>query len=60
MALVLGRKINEAIIIHVRGVEIIVRPVQASSGRVRLAFEAPPEVSIRREEVPAERQAVKA
>ncbi len=46
--LVLSRKSNERLII---GENIVVTIVRVSGGQVRLGIEAPPEVSIRREEL---------
>ncbi len=47
--LVLTRKSGESVYIG-RGIEVTVLAVQG--GRVKLGFAAPPEVSIRREEIP--------
>lgn len=46
--LVLGRKQNERLIIDGK---IVVTVVRASNGSVRLGIEAPPEVSVQREEI---------
>jgi carbon storage regulator len=48
--LVLSRKIGEQLVIDNR---IIVRVVQINGNRVRLGIEAPQDVNIRREELPA-------
>jgi carbon storage regulator len=48
LMLVLSRKINESIIIA-GGIKVTV--VKIDGNKVRLAFEAPPEVSILREEL---------
>lgn len=48
MALVLSRKLEEAVIIDGR---IVVRIARVDRGRVRLAITAPQEVSVHREEV---------
>jgi carbon storage regulator len=46
--LVLGRKQNERLIIDGK---IVVTVVRASNGMVRLGIEAPPEISVQREEI---------
>lgn len=46
--LVLSRKQNEQIVI---GDNIVVKVVDIRGGRIRLGIDAPPEVSIRREEL---------
>ena len=46
--LVLGRKEHERLIIDG---QIVVTVVKASNGTVRLGIEAPPHISIRREEI---------
>jgi carbon storage regulator len=49
--LVLSRKVGERIILNNR---IIVRVVAITGNRVRLGIEAPPDVKVRRKELPAE------
>ena len=49
--LVLSRKVGEQIILDNR---IVVRVVAIVGNRIRLGIEAPPDVKIRREELPAE------
>lgn len=49
--LVLSRKQNEQIVI---GDNIVVKVVDIRGGRIRLGIDAPPEVSIRREELAVE------
>jgi carbon storage regulator len=46
--LVLGRKMNERLIIDGN---IVVTVVRASNGTVRLGIEAPPNISVQREEI---------
>lgn len=46
--LVLSRKLNEAVVI---GDGILVRVIKIRGGHVRLAIDAPPQVSVDREEV---------
>lgn len=47
--LVLGRRVNEAIVIEPAGIEIIV--VGVRDGQVRLGFRAPPTQTVLREEL---------
>ena len=54
--LVLAAKLNESIILHHLGAEIIVTVIDCDSGRVRLLFSAPQEVLIRREKLIKETQ----
>jgi carbon storage regulator len=54
--LVLGRKVGESVLI---GDRIVVRVSEVSGNRVKLAFDAPTWITIRREEVPARGIAVK-
>jgi carbon storage regulator len=54
--LVLGRKVGESVLI---GDRIVVRVSEVSGNRVKLAFDAPKWITIRREEVPAREIAVK-
>ena len=49
--LVLSRKVGEAIVLDN---QIIVRVVSITGNRVRLGIEAPTNVKVRREELPAE------
>lgn len=52
--LVLSRKVGEKILI---GEEIVVTVVRVTGSKVRLGFDAPPEVTVLREEVEDERRA---
>jgi len=54
--LVLAAKLNESIILHHLGVEIVVTVIDCENGRVRLLFTAPKEVLIRREKLIKETQ----
>jgi carbon storage regulator CsrA len=49
--LILGRHTDEAIVITVGGERIVIMVVEAGFDRVRLGFEAGPNVVIHREEV---------
>lgn len=49
--LVLKRRTNERIRLRLNGVDVWVTVVETTSGAARLAFEAPPEVQIDREEI---------
>ena len=49
--LVLSRKVNQRLIIDN---DIVVTIVRVAGGTVRIGVEAPPEVSIRREELPCQ------
>ncbi|HBE90929.1 MAG TPA: transcriptional regulator [Candidatus Andersenbacteria bacterium] len=51
--LVLSRKIGEEIVIDE---EVVVRVLKISGSRVQLGFIAPPEIHIRRPEVPPRRE----
>jgi len=49
--LVLAAKLNESIILHHLGIEIIVTVIDCENGKVRLLFTAPKEVLILREKL---------
>lgn len=51
MALVLGRRVEQKVVITCGDVEITVQVVDARRGSCRLAFEAPDDVRIDREEI---------
>lgn len=49
--LILGRRTDERVVVAGGGVEVVVTVVEIRPGMVRLGFDAPPEVTILRDEL---------